>query len=266
NLTISEVVKGLNRSGLLGKVVHGAVVPGPLSGSTDDESIERSRLVLNAYFHALRDANPARWEAGKTAYICVNPAIRAHLMLIAEIVSYLQHRKRIDFLMTREDEVGAELVHVARPVFDFVRSATDEQVRSKFARKFGEGGVKEYLFNLFELVNAKFPDFGSDEFRRYLEQKASDAIEEANSTILHLSSSMTDCVVRILKSVYGERELPSGEAAYWELGIKSRRVKENAYRKQQEDAVERRKRKEAYLDVVDLKEIIEQDNKWLHFA
>lgn len=42
-------------------------------------------------------------------------------------------------------------------------------------------------------------------------------------------------------------------------------VKDNAYRKQQEDSSERRKRKEAYLDVVDLKEIIEGGENWSHF-
>jgi hypothetical protein len=83
---------------------------------------------------------------------------------------------------------------------------------------------------------------------------------------MHLSASMMDCVVRVLKAVYGDRTLPSGEYAYWELGVGSRRVKENAYKKQQEDAIERRQRKEAYLDVVDLKEIVEQKDNWLHFA
>ena len=31
---------------------------------------------------------------------------------------------------------------------DFVKEATDDAVAKRFARKFGEGGVKEYLYNL----------------------------------------------------------------------------------------------------------------------
>jgi DNA sulfur modification protein DndB len=49
------------------------------------------------------------------------------------------------------------------------------------------------------------------------------------------------------------------------VGIESRRVRDNAYKKQQEDASDRRKPKEAYLDVVDLKEIIESGANWPHF-
>jgi DGQHR domain-containing protein len=170
NLTISEVVKGLNRSGLIGRVAHGSIVLGPLCGATDDDSIERSRIILNSYFDALRTANPQRWESGKSAYICVNPGIRAHLMLISEIVSYLQHRRGIDFLTLPAPNFSNEIVKLADPVFDFVHSATDEKVKDRFSRKFGEGGVREYLFELFGLIHAKYSDFGSEEFWRYIDQ------------------------------------------------------------------------------------------------
>ena len=72
NLTISEAVNGLRRAGLIGERVNKAIAPGPLSGSTDERTIERATSVLNAYFEAVREANPARWEAGRDAFIAVN--------------------------------------------------------------------------------------------------------------------------------------------------------------------------------------------------
>ena len=83
--------------------------------------------------------------------------------------------------------------------------------------------------------------------------------------MMKLSELMTNHVVATLKQIHGTRSMESGEPAYWELGIESRRVKDNAYKKQQEDSPERRKRKEAYLEVLDLKEIIQSNANWPHF-
>jgi len=265
NLTISEAVNGLNRSSLLGKIIHKAVAPGPLSGATDEATVERARKVLNGYFEALRSANPARWEAGKAAYVCVNPGIRAHLMLIPEMIAFLGHRKRIDFVTVPEADFVHELVALAEPIHRFFRDASDETVKERYSRKFGEGGVKEYLYNLCELIMKEHADFGSEEFRRYISQKESDQVEDANRFIMRFSERLTDCVIRVLKSRYGERRMESGEPAYWELGVTSRRVLENAYKKQLADSKDRRKPKEAYLDVIDLKDIVEDQNNWLFF-
>ena len=45
----------------------------------------------------------------------------------------------------------------------------------------------------------------------------------------------------------------------------SRRVLENAYKKQLADSASRRKPKEAYLDIIDLKDIVEASDNWLFF-
>lgn len=265
NLTISEVVNGISRSGLLGKVVHKSIVPGALSGATDAATIDRARQVLNGYFEGIRAANPARWEAGGSAYVCVNPGIRAHLMLIPEIMSYVAHRKGVDFMTMSESEAIAELSRISEPIQQFIRAASDEEIKDKFSRRFGEGGVKDYIFELTRLIASVHPDFGSEEFRRRLEQESSDAITEANKDILKISEIMTDVVVGTLKAVHGTHLLESGDAAYWELGISKVGIKDKTHKRQQEDPLDRRKRKEAYLDVIDLKEIVEQPNNWPHF-
>lgn len=265
NLTISEVVNGLTRSGLLGKVVHKAIAPGTLSGESDQATLERARRIINGYFEGLRNANPQRWEAGALAYVCVNPGIRAHLMLIPEILTYVAHRKGIDFLMASDEDVVSELTTVAAPAFEFFRTAPDERVKQEFSRKFGEGGVREYLFSLCELISRKCRDFGSDEFKRAIQQRASNTISDANKAILEIAELLTDVVIGTLKAVHGTQTLDSGDPAYWEIGIAKAAMKDKAHKRQQEEPLERRKRKEAYLDLIDMKEIAEQPNNWLHF-
>lgn len=265
SLTISEAVKGLVKSNLLGRIVQRTRVPGPLTDTTDAATIERARKVLNGYFDRIREAHPTRWEAGREAFICVNPGLRAHLVLVGEIVSYLTHRKEIDFHIIGETEFIKEICEIAGPVFEMVRKDTDGVIKEKFSRRFGEGGVTQYLYNLCEEILKEYDDFGSEEFRKYIEQKESSRVEEANQFTIDVYQHLMDNVIQTLKSKYGTHILESGEVAYWELGIQNRNVKERAYKKQQEEPLEKRLRKEAYLDVLDLKEIVEHKNNWPFF-
>ena len=264
NLTVSEAVNGLRRAGLIGERVNKAIAPGPLSGPTDERTIERAASVLNAYFEALRAANPERWEAGRDAFIAVNPGIRAHMSVMAEVVRYLSYNKSLDFLLMGAMDVADRIIDFCGPIFDYVRDASDDEIRLKFSRRFGEGGVKEYGYYLMELLSEDAPDFGAEEFRRWVEQSASDRIDEVNQFLMKLAEQLTDCVINTLKSVHGTHRLESDEQAFWELGVESERIRRNAYEAQQRDR-RRRKPKEAYLNIVDLVEIVKQKNNWIHF-
>ena len=265
NLTISETVKGLNRSTLLGKVIYKEIVPGPLTDATDEKTIKRASAILNGYFETLLKANPPRWEMGKTAYICVNPGIRAHLSLINEIVKYVEFKKNIDFQRLSVEEFINNLIQIAKPVFHYIKYATDNKIAESFSRKFGEGGVKEYLYNMCELVCREFKDFGSDEFKKYIESRDDDRVSKANQLIIDLTSEISNYVINVLKQIYGAHHVASGDQAFWELGIKNQNAKRKAYHNQQEDPPGKRLPKEAYLNIIDLKEIIQQDKNWTHF-
>ncbi|MEO0668962.1 MAG: DGQHR domain-containing protein [Pseudomonadota bacterium] len=264
NLTVSEAVNGLRRSGLLGKLSGKTLIPGPLCGATDDDTISRAASVLNAYFEEVRSASPNRWEAGRDAYVAVNPGIRAHLSVIGEVVSYLTHKKSLDFPLLKPEDFSRHVIDFCRPLFAFIRDASDEEIRSKFSRKFGEGGVKEYAYHLMEILSEQHADFGTEEFQRWVEQSSSEKIDEANQFLMKLAERLTDYVIDTLKGVHGTHRLPSDEPAYWEIGVESDRIRANAFKAQQADK-KRRKAKEAYLNIVDLAEIVKQQNNWPHF-
>lgn len=264
NLTISETVNGLRRSGLIGKITGKTLSPGPLSGTTDEETIRRASIVLNTYFEALRVANPSRWEAGRDAFIAVNPGIRAHLTVISEVISYLAHKKSLDFHLMKPDEFSKHVVEFCEPIFLYIKTASDDEIRSKFSRKFGEGGVKEYGYHLMQVLTEKHNDFGTEEFQRWVEQSASEKIDEVNRFLMKLAERLTDYAIETLKNVHGTHRLASDEPAFWEIGVESERIRRNAFEAQQKDKT-RRKAKEAYLNIIDLIEIVKQKNNWDHF-
>lgn len=264
NLTVSEFVNGIRRSGLVGKLSGKAIVPGPLSGHTDEETIERATIVLNSYFEEVRAANPVRWEAGRDAFIAINPGIRAHLSVMSEVINYLTHKKSLDFPLLSARNAAHEISAFCQPIFNFIAIAPDDVVRSRFSRKFGEGGVKEYSYHLMQILQDAHADFGTDEFQRWIEQSSSEKIDEINQFLMKLSERLTDYVINTLKKVHGTHRLASDEQAFWEIGVESERIRRNAFEAQQKDK-QRRKPKEAYLNIVDLAEIVKQNNNWHHF-
>ncbi|WP_421871849.1 DGQHR domain-containing protein [Nitratireductor rhodophyticola] len=264
NLTISEAVNGLRRSGLIGRLTGKTLAPGPLSGATDEDTVERASSVLSAYFEEVRVANPTRWEAGRDAFIAVNPGIRAHLSVIAEVVSYLSHKKSLDFPLMKPEDFARQVTAFCHPIFAFVRTASDDVVRDRFSRKFGEGGVKEYAYHLMQILTEAHSDFGTEEFQRWVEQSTSDKIDEVNQFLMKLAERLTNYVIDTLKKVHGTHRLASDEQAFWEIGVESERIRRNAFEAQQKDK-KRRKPKEAYLNIVDLAEIVKQQNNWDHF-
>lgn len=265
NLTISEVVNGLKRSSLIGKLSEKILVPGPLSSATDTKTVTRASQILSSYFEEVRKANPKRWEGGKEEFIATNPGIRAHLSTIAEVVTYLTHKKSLDFDLMSPEEFSEQINDFCQPLFDFIKEAPDDVIREQFARKFGEGGVKEYTYHLMKILTSKHPDFGGEDFQRWVKQSSSEKIDEVNSFLLKLAERMTNHVIDTLKEVHGTHRLASDEPAYWEIGVENERIRKNAFDKQQREDKGRRKPKEAYLDIVDLAEIVKQSNNWDHF-
>ena len=263
NLTISEAVNGLRRSGLIGKLAGKILAPGSLCGRTDEETIGRAAYVLSAYFEKVRAANPDRWNAGREAFIAVNPGIRAHLLVIAEAVSYLSHKKSLDFQLLKQEEFARYVTEFCAPIFAYIGQASDEDVKEKFSRRFGEGGVIEYAYYLIKILAETYSDFGPEEFQRWVAQSKSEKIDEVNQFLMKLAERLTDYVIDTLKKVHGTHRLSSDERAFWERGVQNQGIREKAFRAQEQDM--RRKPKEAYLNIVDLATIVKQKNNWVHF-
>jgi DNA sulfur modification protein DndB len=76
---------------------------------------------------------------------------------------------------------------------------------------------------------------------------------------------VSEICIETLKNVHGTQELPSGEKAYWEIGIENSDIKQKAYQKQQSEPYEKRAPREAYIDFIDSIKILKQPNNWPHF-
>jgi DNA sulfur modification protein DndB len=265
-LTIGEVSKGLVRSGLLGKVLQKNYCLGPLCGSTDDGTVARARKFLNSYFTRIREANPSRWECGRAGAVLSNPGIRAHLSLIAEIFRHCAAKRGVDPDVCDDEELGTMVSETVQPILAFLNTAPESEVQRRFSRKFGEGGVVEYHNQLCQIIYESQSDFGTEEFRKWLVAQDQARITNAEKQVRTIDSDLRDYVFRVLKRVHGEHEIPtSGEKAYWDQGIENAKIKSEAYSRQQQDAQSDRRPKEAYVNTIELMQIVRQPNNWPHF-
>jgi|SRR5581483_3995235 len=264
SLTVPEVVNGLNRSGLLGRtLLKGVLSPGPLSGATDDDTNDRARRVLNGYFGKVREANPHRWEAARAAYISTNPGVRAHLLVLAEVIKYISRKDDTEPQLLPEDTLLKQVNRIVEPVMQFVRDADDSDIYDKFSRKFGEAGVREYTDNLFELLLEQFPDFGSEDFKQRLAKRSDERTKQTNQDVIQLTQDITDYVFKVLKEKYGTAAGKSGQPGFLEQGIESLKIKQDAYARMLQDGS--KLPMEAYVDLLGIKDIVTQRTNWPFF-
>jgi len=266
SLTLPEFVNGLMRSGLLGKVIHKSLAHGPLSGATDDQTVARARRLINGYFSRIRDSNVQRWEDGRQGYVCTNPGIRAQLLLLSDIFGYLTYKHGIDVHTLDEDSLLKHITKAIDPLATYFKSASDADIYEKFSRRFGEGGVINYFDELCDIIHVATPEFGSPEFLGRRSKRNDQRVTQTHQDIIKLNQDISDYIVQTLKQVYGTEEEESGEKAWWEQGIESQKAKQTAYTRFQEGRRDNKKLpKEAYLDLLDLRDIVRQRNNWPHF-
>lgn len=265
-VTIGEVSKGLVRSQLLGRMVLKGYALGPLSGATDLDTIKRARRVLNGYFGQIRSTNETRWEAGKAGFILNNPGIRAHLLLLADVIRFIAVENHIEPEQLDETELLEQITPIIKPLFDYLKTANNEEIKSKFERKYGEGGVLDYFYTLSSVIQKTTSHFGGTELKKWLAETNQKRKAEANQDIISISEQLNDFVFDMLKKIHGIQDVPgSGEKAYWELGISSANIKAAAYKRQQETPIVERKAREVYVDTIDLISIVKQKNNWDSF-
>jgi len=262
SLTISEVMKGLANTNLIGKIHKSKLISGPLSGGTSEGTIERATTVLSDYFTVIMEANPKRWDMGKAGYICVNPGIRAHLKLIRDLIDHITYRDGIDFDTLEASKFITHFSILISPLVKYLNEASDKTLDSKFSRKFGEGGVKEYYAHLCTIIQAEHADFGSDEFLTYKRETDEDRVNEANNIVIDISKEIVRIATDALKTKHGTKELKSGEQAYWAYGIKDDTIRREAHKSQQQDPPDKRMRIENYLTLLQWKKVIEQADLW----
>ncbi len=254
-LTLPQQKQALVKSGLLGRrsTRDDAYLPGPLSGKNNKLTLENTCGFLNTYFSKVRAANPNRWEGGPKNLLCYNPAIQAHIRLAGEIAKYLENHQHIDLHELDADEVAESVVQVAHPLIAFIRDASDDAFRERFHVPFGSGGPARYFYRAAELIHADNNSFCPEGLSEFITGSDKELRLECDRLVPWITEALHGHVVKTLRSQYGE--------GFFDLAVKNKEIKKRAYEKSLDDE-QGQKGLETYLDILDLKKIVEASENW----
>lgn len=259
NLTLPALKDALRRSGLLGRAILNNTVydHGPLCGSTDSETLDRARSALNEFFSLIRNANMNEWDSGREGFLCTNVAVQGYIMLFASLIKYWEANTASDAREMDVEEIIMGIDENVRPIRDLLESSNPAQMKERFQVQFGAGGPPEYYFRLCRIVKGKYPDFQPEGMEEWEAEQSEDRIQEADFQLKSLVSEMREYIFSVFRSMYGEKA-----NAYWEKGVTDNAVKSAAYTRALDTEVDERLPLEAYLEVVEMKKIVENKKVW----
>src|ERR1700687_3942709 len=261
-LTIPAFKEALRRSGLLGRALlnNTNYELGPLCGESDSDTLDRARSALNKYCGFVRDANPAEWESGRDGYLCTNVAVQAYIMLLGALIKYWEANTAAD---SREMEIEDMLLAIEeymKPVTDVLENATAAEMKAAFHVPFGSGGPPEYYYRLCRIMKTKYSDFQPEGMEEWEAEQSEERIEEADRKLKNTVSEIRTYIFAVFRAIYGEKK-----DAYWDSGVTDKGIKAEAYKRSLDYEVDERLPLESYLEVVEMKKIIEGKQNWPRF-
>lgn len=261
-LTVPAIKDGIKRSGVIGEAILNdrEYSPGPLSGTSDTETLERARSVLNSYFQLLASANPKQWESGRQGFLCTNVSLQAYFLLLGSVISYMESNKGLNARELEPSELIAEIEEYLDPILSWLTNASPTQMEKQFKVQFGSGGPREYFFRLSHMIKGLFSDFSPEGMDDWAQEQSDELIVEADRKLKELNVRVQKAIFEVYKKRYGTLN-----DAYWNKGVTDKKIKTRAYEKSLDDEDDVRLPLENYLDFIEYKKIVENKLHWPHF-
>lgn len=258
-LTIPAIKESLRRSGLLGKALlsNSNYELGPLCAETDSMTLERARCALNQYFGMIRNSNLLQWENGRDGDLCTNIAIQAYIMLLGSLIKYWEANTAANSVESTIEDILLAIEDYLEPIIEFLGQADEKQMRTEFKVPFGSGGPREYYFRLCSMIKDRYSDFQPEGMDKWEEEHSEDRIQDADRKLKDIVEEMRTYVFDVFRSKYGEEKM-----AYWEKGVADKTIKGKAYERSLDNDIDERYSLETYLEVVEIKKIIESKQNW----
>jgi DNA sulfur modification protein DndB len=170
-------------------------------------------------------------------------------------VKYWETNTAADAREMAIEDMLLEIELYLRPLIEFLESSNAAEIKTAFQVPFGSGGPPEYYYRLCKMVKTKFSDFQPEGMEEWEEEQSEEKIQEADLRLKNIVSEMRRYIFDVFRTIYGED-------LYWERGITDKAIKTAAYEISLDTDVGERLPPETYLEVVQMKKIVETRNNW----
>ena len=222
--------------------------PGPLIESKTGElenTKNKAIQILNYYLKLFSESMQEHWELGddKGGYLCTNNGIRTLLIVLKEILSFIEYNDKIDVGLCEPEEIFTLLEKYTKPLVDYFKLASLEEIalyRSRQALK----GVRKNSLLMMCLINKAYDKFIPKGLAEFLETIDAEGTNDAHSLIDDIQERLYTIVIKILKDNFGKR--------WWYDGIPKPIRTECSKRMEEDNGL---RNKEQYLSLIDYKKI-----------
>ena len=178
-------------------------------------------------------------------------------MLLGALVKYWEANTAADAREMDIEDMMLEIEEYLKPVQDFLETNNAAQMKTAFKVPFGSGGLPEYYYRLCKMIKDKYSDFRPDGMEEWEEEQSEERIQDADTKLKVIVSEIRKYIFDVFRAIHGEEK-----AAYWEKGITDKTLKADAYKRSLDYDVEERLPLETYLEVVEMKKIVENKQNW----
>ena len=192
-------------------------------------------------------------EKGRPGYLCSNIAVQGYIRLLQALIEYMQSETSQQAQNLDAEELIDQISPYLKPIIEFVGTSDDVEFAKRFKQPFGSGGPPRYFFQLCLLVRSQYPEFKPVGFDDIVSEQKGEVTEKADALTKELVDQIHTHVVAVLRNSYGPD--------FFNKGIPQKDIKLSAMNKMYEDK-ESPMPPESYLDVIELKKIVESKQNW----
>ncbi len=167
-LTPGNITSALLTSNFFGIVKKDSIEQlGTFYKGSLDSAFKNTYEFLRLSFEYLTKNLTVDWEKGKSSFLFVNKGVHATVLLLSDIVDYLEEQAVIDSNKSTSLEIFDEVKKYLDPLIIFVREI-DEETHLKFKDMKGSSAPKRYWRKFQICIKSSYPEFNPDGLDEYV--------------------------------------------------------------------------------------------------
>jgi DNA sulfur modification protein DndB len=205
-LNLRSIQERIVLTGILGSInaKTGEIIPGPCWAGSSEASLVRLVELLNMHLEEVRNANPERWDSGRLGALCTNLGVGSQIRMVSELIRYVAYKDSIHPQTVDLDELYASIRPYMEKMFEYIRTSTDDDFKTKFTVIFGSSGYHEYFFKLFALIEDDVPGLKPDGYEEYKQATSAETTELADRQVKWIQAVVPTYFKDKLREKFGE--------------------------------------------------------------
>lgn len=209
-ITLQLITNALKRSRFLGKVSKSRIEEIGLFYNGDlDSTYDRLKDFIAKAFEYLSLNIEEEWKKEAEGLILMNRGVYGFILLLSDIVYFLDEQKIIDSKKTPINKIIAESKTYIDPIIHFIRDVTIEQ-REELKKAYGAGGENKYWRTFQKIVRETHKKFNPEGLDEYLTKQEKQNNDRAFAVIREIETFFNKDFKNKLEEKFGKMWFKKG--------------------------------------------------------